>query len=120
MTDHFFKYMTIKENIYKFECEFCKDYYIGSTMKQSKVCFCQHLGISPCTNRPTTLSHSSPRQHCEEKNHHFQQSNFSIIDSANSELELRILESLHILQKHPPLNKDQSCIPLSLFKLNNN
>ena len=49
-----------------------------------------------------------------------QLSNFSIIDSANSELELRILESLHILQKHPPLNRDQSCIPLSLFKLNNN
>ena len=39
--------------IYKFECESCKDSYIGSTMKQSKVRFCQHLGISPRTNRPT-------------------------------------------------------------------
>ena len=106
--------------IYKFECESCKDSYIGSTMKQSKVRFCQHLGISPRTNRPTTVSHSSPRQHCEEKSHPFQLSNYSIIDSANSELELRILESLHILQKHLPLNRDQSCIPLSLFKLNNN
>ena len=89
-------------------------------MKQSKVRFCQHLGISPRTNRPTSVSHSSPRQHCEGKNHPFQLSNFSIIDSPNSELELRILESLHILQKHPPLNRDQSFIPLSLFKLNNN
>ena len=91
--------------IYKFECESCKDSYIGSTMKQSKVRFCEHLSISPRTNRPTTVSHSSPRQHCEEKNHPFQLSNFSIIDSANSELKLRILESLHILQKHPPLNR---------------
>ena len=41
------------------------------------------------------------------------------MELANSELELRILESLHILQKRPPLNRDQSCIPLSLFKLNN-
>ena len=39
--------------IYKFECESCKDFYIGSTMKQSKVCFCQHLGISHRTIRPT-------------------------------------------------------------------
>ena len=77
--------------IYKFECESCKDYYIGSTMKQSKVRFCQHLGISPRTNRPTTLSHSSPRQHCEEKGHAFPLFNFSILVSANSELELLIL-----------------------------
>ena len=73
-----------------------------------------------CTNHPTALSHSSPRQHCEEKNHPFQLSNFSRIDSASCELELRILESLHMLQKHLPLNRDQSCIYLSLFKLNNN
>ena len=77
----------------KNECQFCKDYYIGSTMKQSKVRFCQHLGISPRTNLPTALSHSSLRQHCEEKSHLLQLSHFSIIDPANSELELRILQS---------------------------
>ena len=107
--------------IYKLKCESCKDYYIGSTMKQSKVrFFFFFFFFCGCTNHPTALSHSSPRQHCEEKNHPFQLSNFFRIDSASCELELRILESLHMLQKHPPLNRDQSCIYLSLFKLNNN
>ena len=61
-----FKYLYLLV-IYKFECESYKYNYIGSTMKQSKVRFRQHLGISPRTNRPTTLSHSPPWQYCEEK-----------------------------------------------------
>ena len=102
--------------IYEFQCESCQDSYIGSTTKQAKVRFSQHLGISPRTDRHVTSpSHSSPRQHCENKNHPFKYSNFSIIDAAPDELQLRIMESLYILNQHPALNLDRSSIPLSLF-----
>ena len=54
--------------IYEFQCESCQDSYIGNTTKQAKVRFSQHLGISPRTDRyVTSPSHSSPRQHCENK-----------------------------------------------------
>ena len=102
--------------IYEFQCESCQDSYIGSTTKQAKVRFSQHLGVSPRTDRHVTSpSHSSPRQHCENKNHPFKYSNFSIIDAAPDELQLRIMESLYILNQHPALNLDRSSIPLSLF-----
>lgn len=102
--------------IYKYQCESCQDFYIGSTKMQSKVRFCQHLGISPRTNRHVTSPlHSTPRIHCENNSHPFKYSNFSIIDKASSEQNLRILESLYIYKESPTLNLDKSCTPLNII-----
>ena len=83
--------------IYKFSCKSCQGSYIGSTTKQSRIRFFQHLGKSPRTNRPVTVpAHSTPRNHCHENDHQLSLNDFKIIDSANNEHELRILESLYI------------------------
>ena len=102
--------------IYKFSCGSCQGSYIGSTTKQSRIRFFQHLGKSPRTNRPVTVpAHSTSRNHCHENDHPLSLNDFKIIDSANNEHELRILESLYICKEKPSLNIDQSATPLSLF-----
>ena len=102
--------------IYKFSCGTCQGSYIGSTTKQSRIRFFQHLGMSPRTNRPVSCpTHSSPKNHCHNNNHPFSINQFQIIDTANNELDLRILESLYINQEKPNLNIDKSAYPLNLF-----
>ena len=102
--------------LYKFSCRSCQGSYIGSTTKQSRIRFFQHLGKSPRTNRPVTVpAHSTPRNHCHENDHLLSLNDFKIIDSTNNEHELRISESLYICKEKPSLNIDQSATPLSLF-----
>ena len=77
--------------------------------------FFQNLGKSPRTNRPVTVpTHSTTRNHCHENDHQLSLNDFKIIDSANNEHELRILESLYICKEKPSLYIDQSATPLSL------
>ena len=72
--------------IYKFSCGSCQGSYIGSTTKQARIRFFQHLGKSPRTNRPVIVpAHSTPRNHCHENDHLLSLNDFKIIDSANNE-----------------------------------
>ena len=94
------------------ECDVCQASYIGSTVKQSKVRFYQHLGYSH-----KTLKHfesppkSSIRDHCEKLDHKIKLSNFTILTSCPKP-DVRILESLYIKKMKPNLNIAQSAIPL--------
>ena len=102
--------------IYKYQCESCQDFYVGNIKMQSKVSFCPHLGISPRANRSVTSpTHSTPRIHSENNSQTFTYSNFSLIDTASCELNLRILESLYIFKESPTLNLDKSCTPLNIM-----
>ena len=84
--------------------------------KQAKIRFCQHLAISPRTdNRVSVPQHSAPRDHCHSNSHPFKFHNFTIIDSAATVSDLRILESLYIFKCRPSLNSDQSSVPLHCF-----
>ena len=90
--------------------------YIGSTTKQSRIRFFQHLGKSPRTNRPVTVpAHSTPRNHCHENDHLLSLNDFKIIDSANNEHELRILESFIFAKKSPPLILIRVLLPCLCF-----
>jgi hypothetical protein len=103
--------------IYKFSCETCKSFYLGSSTKQFKIRYSQHLGTSFRTGRPlATPSYSAPRNHCENKHHPFSKDNFTIIDHATNIHELRLLESLYIFKQRPPLNADQSAAPLNIVE----
>ena len=102
--------------IYRYTCGTCNSSYIGSTIKQSKIRFCQHIGISHRTNKPiSSLSHSSIRAHCHENSHPLKIDEFKIIDTTNKQIDLRILESLYIHKEKPNLNSDQSAVPLLIF-----
>lgn len=102
--------------IYNFKCSVCNATYIGSTSKQSKIRFSQHLGISYRTNNPyAEPQHSAPRIHAESSNHPFKYSDFSIIDSCQLRNNIRILESIHIYNQRPTLNIDHSAVPLNIL-----
>lgn len=102
--------------IYKYTCGACQATYIGSTAKQSKIRFSQHLGISHRTGQHlNSVTHSAPRDHCDSNDHPFLIEHFSIVNHAQNEFELRILESLHIYKDRPTLNIDKSSVPLFSF-----
>ena len=63
----------------------------GSKQKSDSV---SNLAISPRTDNPVTvLQHSAPRDHFHSNSHPFKFNNFTIIDSAATESDLRILDS---------------------------
>ena len=98
--------------IYKYSCDSCQGTYIGSSIKQAKVRFHQHFGLSHRTSYPLTNPvHSNIRNHCLESDHQMKFSNFSVIDQSSSS-DLRVLESLYIKKLTPNLNIDQSSHPL--------
>ena len=100
--------------IYRYTCDACQASYIGSTMKQAKVRFSQHLGVSHRTSLPLSSNiKSSIRDHCETMDHRIKLSNFTILSSCEFS-NIRILESLYIKQFRPSLNIDQSAAPLNL------
>ena len=97
--------------IYRYTCDACQASYIGSTMKQAKVRFSQHLGISHRTSLPLSSNiKSSIRDHCETMDHRIKLSNFTILSSCEFS-NIRILESLYIKQFRPSLNIEQSAAP---------
>ena len=99
--------------IYKYTCDACQASYIGSTLKQSKVRFFQHIGISHRTHQPLTSNiKSSIRDHCHSSDHRIKISNFSILANSNAS-NIRILESLYIKILRPSLNIEQSAAPLN-------
>ena len=86
-----------------------------STSKQAKVRISQHLGISYRTgNRLQNPPHSAPRIHSLDRKHYLTKDNFKILDTANNESDLRILESLYIFKNRPKLNMDSSAATLSV------
>ena len=75
----------------------------------------QHLGISYRTgNRLQNPPHSTPRIHSLDKKHYLTNGNFKILDTANNESALLILESLYIFKNRPKLNMDSSAAPQSV------
>ena len=103
--------------IYEYKCGTCQVSYIGSSIRQSKIRFSEHLGISYRTDNP--LSHPqifAPRKHCNSTNHQLNYHDFTIIDSHSaSQFGLHILESIYISTRRPALNVDQSSIPLHIL-----
>ena len=90
--------------------------YIGSSIKQAKIRFTQHFGISFRTNKPLkSYPLSTVKDHINDKQHFGQLNDFEIIDRCNNESDLRLLESLYILKDRPNLNRDKSAVPLSIF-----
>ena len=101
--------------IYKFTCPNCElGVYIGSSIRSLKARIYTHMGRSLRTDRPIkSLENSSIREHSYKCNLELSNELFEIIDSTDTEVSLRILESIYI--KNPPLNKDNSAYPLSIL-----
>ena len=104
--------------IYKFMCSDCNVTYIGKTDRHFHVRYCEHLGISPYTNKDLKYnkrSTTSVREHLRNYKHKASPNNFLIIGSDNSTFHLLIKESLIIFMEDPLLNKTVKSFPLDLF-----
>ena len=89
-------------------CDPCTSLYISS-IKQSKIRFTQHLGVSFRTNRHLSKPmYSTPRLHSETHNHPMAGNSFLIIDKAPNSRSLRILESIYLAKSKPQMNNDKS------------
>ena len=103
--------------VYKFSCAHCASgTYVGCTSRTLRTRIAEHLGRSFRTGRPLSRPpHSSIRIHSEECDHTVSPDDFTILGSASSVLDLRILESIFIAKLHPTLNDMQSSFPLRVL-----
>ena len=96
--------------IYQYECQICKDLYIGSTIRHFQCRISEHLGISPRTKAQLSAPlFSSIREHRDQTNHRISLDQFKIIDRTSN--NVRLLESLYIFKMKPKLN---SGLPVDL------
>ena len=102
--------------VYQYECSACQSKYVGSTHRALGSRMSEHRGRSLRTDALLTAPvHSAIRDHCQHTcSVPVLPSNFKILNSCNSQIGLRILESLHIFKSSPSLNETNSCFPLHI------
>jgi len=101
--------------VYKFSCAHCASAYVGSTVRALATRVEEHAGRSSRTGNVLKVPpHSSIRDHCEQCNSAIVLDRFSILGSARSTIDVRILESLHIFKSKPVLNDMMSAYPLQI------
>ena len=103
--------------VYCFTCAKCSLAYIGSTKKMLSLRVDEHQGISSRTGRPLKQpGYSAVREHCENTcKISFNFNYFKILSSCQSEIELRLTETLFIRTKKPALNVDNGAFNLKIF-----
>ena len=94
----------------------CEAMYVGSTSRTLCIRTAEHKGISSRTGRRLAVPpHSAVRLHTEEVHDApVRSEDFTILDSSNNPVSLRILESLYIYKIKPKLNETNSAFPLNM------
>ena len=94
--------------VYKFSCPVCNDWYVGYTTRTLLTRICEHYGKDKNSH---VLKHIRECQNafaiCEHEN-------FSILDTARSEYEVKIKEALHIKWEKPTINKQRKHVTINL------
>ena len=73
----------------------------------------KHAGVSFLSGLPlTSHPHSAVRDHSELCSTNVDISNFKILATSSSEIDLKILQSLHIFKSRPGLNSQLTFEPL--------
>ena len=92
--------------------------YVGSTSRTLCIRTAEHKGISSRTGRRLAVPpppHSAVRLHVEEVHDApVRSEDFTILDSSNNPVSLRILESLYIYKMKRKLNETNSAFPLNM------
>ncbi len=101
--------------VYLFQCSDCGVRYVGSSVRNLKIRISEHKGFSFRTNRVISNSSFSEIRWSCQNDHVIKSEDFRIIGQCSQERDLRLLESLHIRDLKPKLNKSNSTMKLSLF-----
>ena len=105
----------LKSNVvYKYECAQCDASYVGETTRHLRTRVAEHKGVSARTGKPVNRSHSNILEHAMITGHIILDQNFKIITTTQSDV-LKISESIHIKEKVPSLNSQDSSQPLNIL-----
>ena len=94
--------------VYKFICPVCKSWYVGYTARNLLSRINEHLGKDPNSH---ILQHINM---CEDAKQIANENNFSILDTANSEYEVKIKETLNIKWEKPTINEEIKHVNINL------
>ena len=101
--------------VYNYCCPDCNDRYIGSTTRNLKIRVSEHKGFSFRSGiQLTNPGISRIRDHSRKKDHLIREENFKIIFRASNKFDLRIAETLCILDQKPTLNSNDTAIKLNI------
>ena len=103
--------------VYKFTCGVCNDSYIGKTIQHLDSRISQHMGVSEYTYKVTQSSmnlQSSIRDHMKVHNMGVDPNSFSIMTQANSDLDLKVYETLFSHMLKPEICKNETSLTLQL------
>ena len=95
--------------VYLFSCPGCKASYIGETIRNLMTRIDEHLHDGKGS---IIFEHLSENPKCRDL---CNASSFKIIDSANSEFQLKIKEAIHITLKKTTLNKQIKHVVLNIM-----
>ena len=84
--------------VYELKCKDCNATYIGKTSRILERRLHEH----------ETSKASACHEHCAKLGHTIDYENPEVIDTASSDMKLKIKELLHILKKKPELNKQMN------------
>ena len=99
--------------VYKYSCVYCTSEYVGMTTRTLGTRVAEHAGISFRSGVPlTSPPHSAVRDHSELCSTNVDINNFKVLATSSSEIDLKILESIHIFKSRPGLNSQLSSYPL--------
>ena len=102
--------------VYDYMCPICNDRYIGSTARNLLIRIAEHKGFSYRSGMQlTNPSASMIRDHSRKKDHLIKEDSFKILFRANNVSDLRIAETLSIIEHKPSLNSNDMAIKLNVM-----
>ena len=102
--------------VYCFTCPDCMSRYVGSSTRNLKIRISEHKGVSYRTNlQINTPSFTKIREHSLANNHTIRDQDFVIKYRAKCSSDLRIAESLVIMEEKPSINSKETATKLLLF-----
>ena len=108
--------LCLSKVIYKYTCEFCREFYIGMTCRQLRCRIREHCGLTIRTGKPCAEGcevFSEVRNHCaKEHQRHVDPDSFEIVARLRHKGDLETLESLYQRSLKPKIMNQQQSVPL--------
>ena len=102
--------------VYHYECGVCNSSYVGKTSRHFSARIAEHRGVSHRTGQPLSKPpFSAIRDHSVAKDHPISKGGFSILGSQQTDMDLRVLESLYTYKLKPDMGNNESSVDLLCF-----
>ena len=101
--------------VYSYTCPVCTARYIGSTCRNLTIRIAEHKGFSYRSGiQLLNPSASMIRDHSRNQDHLIKEEGFRILYKAKNRFDLRIAETLNIIEQKPSLNSNETAVKLNI------